>query len=128
MTPPPPCSLPDPPSAPSGRPHPGGAMGDLGRRSTVEDKFTTRYNAFLQTLNSEAKERDQALRQTTANLKAQQRANEVRHSIVLNLILIDKYLCDLKMIYLILILFFVVKPMHVKSIFSKMFSTKYVRN
>ena len=105
-------------------------MGDLGRRSTVEDKFTTRYNAFLQTLNSEAKERDQALRQTTANLKAQQRANEVRHSIVLNLILIDKYLCDLKMIYLISISFFVVvKPVHVKSIFSKVyFSSKSVRN
>ena len=42
------------------------------------DKFTARYNCFLQSLEEESREREAALKQATANLKTQQRANEVR--------------------------------------------------
>lgn len=43
----------------------------------VEDAFTARYNSFLQTLESEAKDRDQQVKQLTNQLKGLHRTNEV---------------------------------------------------
>ena len=54
----------------------------------VGDKFTrTLYTYILQTLENEAKEKDQTMKQLASALKAQQRAMEVSHCFYSRLLL-----------------------------------------